>query len=112
MDPFLPRLCPHPSFLPQNRPFLDTRTLACPVFGRADPFLPCFVPFCPFLDIRTPFCPLFGHADHFFPDIVPFWTHEPLPAPFLDFATLSCPGTVPFWTYGSLPAHIHPFLDT
>src|SRR6266545_1859720 len=80
-------------FLPGTVPFWDIWTLACPVFGRADPFLPRFVPFCPFLNIWTPFCPLFGHADHFLPNIVPFWTHEPLPAPFLDVPTISCPGT-------------------
>src|SRR6266508_1383188 len=64
MDPFLPRFWTRRSFLARNRPFLDTRTPSCPIFGRADPFSP---------------------------GIVLFWTHEPLPALFLAALTISCP---------------------
>src|SRR6266545_3526525 len=86
-------------------------------------------------------CPFFGHTDLSVPFLPRFWTrlpppalivpfcmHGPLPAPFLDAPTTSCPvlgradlslldfgcadpflpGTVPFRMHRPLPA---PFLD-
>src|SRR6266511_670758 len=100
--PFLDMLTPSRS----NRPFLDARTSSCPVFGRADHFLPRFGTRRPLparfwtrrpllarnrpsldpsllnLDAPTLSClepSFFGHADPFLPGTIPFRTRRPLP---------------------------------
>src|SRR6266540_2567500 len=108
--------------LARNRPFSDTPTPSCPVFGLLWT-CPCSIwprrPFLarnrPFLDTRTLACPVFGRADPFLPHFVPF-------CPFLYIRTPFCPlfghadhflpNIVPFWTHEPLSALFLAVLTT